>query len=97
MIGQNVVFQEYPNLNGQYLNYNNSICPSRYNSNIKCFWEGDLSITLIFNGKEITINDHDYKSGKFSIVNDYIIQGLRSVINNKSEEETFLEFRITKN
>lgn len=96
MVDKEISFEAYPDLQGKYIKYNNNLCPSRYDSKIMCFWEGDLSITLVLNDKEITINDHDAKNGRFSVVDNYIIQGLRTVINNRSREETFLEFKISK-
>jgi|SRR5579863_6384158 hypothetical protein len=94
MIGQQLFFDAYPNLTGTYISFRNSLCPSRYDSSIRCFWEGDLEVVVKLNGKEITINDHDFKRGNRSIVDNYIIQGLAAVVENRSRDETYLKFLI---
>lgn len=94
IIGHHLYFDAYPNLTGTYISFKNNLCPSHYNSSIRCFWEGDLEVVVRLNGKQITINDHDYKRGKFSVVDNYVIQGLGAVIEDNSEDETYLKFLI---
>ena len=96
MVDKDLEFEAYPDLKGKFIAFNNNICPSQYDSSIKCFWEGDLSVTLILNGKEIKVNDHDSRKGTISIVNNYVIQGESVVIQNKSCDDTYLKFKISK-
>ena len=52
-----------PGLDLILVSEDNSLCPSRYNSTIMCFWEGSLSVTFRVPGKEfpIIVSDHDLK------------------------------------
>lgn len=68
IIGNNLIFTEYPDLKAKYIKYQNNIC-----SSIHCAWEGDLQIVLEINGKEIIINDRDLRK----------IQGLGHIIQKK--------------
>lgn len=43
----------------KYMGCQNSLCPSRYNKNIVCFWEGELKIELYINSQHVILNDHD--------------------------------------
>lgn len=94
MIGKELEFEAFPELKGTYIEFRNSLCPSQYDSSIVCFWEGDLEAKLLLNGKEISVNDHDYKRTKFSIVDNYIIRGLGPIVINRSKDETYLKFSI---
>ena len=91
---------DFPELQIRYLDAENNLCPSHYNGNIRCFWEGDLNVTLDVNGNQITINDHDQKKGNVNIVSvhdvQYIFQGIRPHIINDSRDQTYLIFTIKK-
>ena len=64
-IGHHISFPDLPELNVVYQAFENRLCSTRYGSSgPKCFWEGDLEITLNINGHIITINDHDKKQHK---------------------------------
>jgi len=89
----------------------NSLCPSNYSSAV-CFWEGDLSVTFRApNGKIIRINDHDLIPNSITHGKDvkppvwstfqlnditYSIIGTRASVQNKSRDQTYLHYRITK-
>lgn len=98
-IGQWIKFQKFPELNMKYLGYENNLCHSNYSSAM-CVWEGDLNITISVNGKTITINDHDSRREKVNIIISngfqYIFQGLRPHVENRSRDQTYLVFRIIK-
>ena len=100
LIGRVFIINKFPEVTLSYTDYQNNLCGSNYNSNIKCFWEGDLSIAFYVNGVYININDHDKRNNKFHIVligrYQYIFQGLGSIVYNKSRNETYLQFMVIK-
>lgn len=82
----------FENLTIEYLDSENNLCPSIYDPNIRCFWEGDLSLTLKVNSKKIILNDHDSRKGIFHTVDGYRLFGLRPFIKNS---ETYMVFGIS--
>lgn len=97
MIYKSIDIEEFPELDIIYMGYRNSLCPSRYNSDIRCFWEGDLEIYLLVNGKLITINDHDKRKLEMNNVDGYIFEGIGVKVINRSRDQTYLEFQIRLN
>lgn len=59
MINSDIMFDGINDVKGKYISYKNSLCNKIGSPKVFCFWEGDLEIKLILNGKEIIINDHD--------------------------------------
>lgn len=98
LVGQNFIYNN--DINIKYVSYREKLCPSQYDNSIRCFWEGDLEITLNVNGKDIVINDHDQRKGKISMIGTrnavYQFQGLGPRIVNNDENQTYLVFKITK-
>ena len=99
LISKNVKFKLLPELNIEILDYQNNLCPSHY-SDAVCVWEGDLSATFLVNGQVVTVNDHDRQKGKFDTIGvngfKYMFQGTNSYVKNKSKDETYLIFTVTK-
>lgn len=97
--GRQIDLTRSPELNIIYLQSENNLCPSNYSSAV-CFWEGDLSVVLSINGEKITLNDHDQKRGTKSIVKfgkyRYEFQGVAPHVENRSRNETYLIFSVTK-
>lgn len=93
--GSHLDFKQFPELQVIYLSSQNSLCPSNY-SNIVCFWEGDINLTLEVNGEKITLNDHDKKNDRKIKVQDYEFQGLEPIVENRSKDQTYLVLSIKK-
>lgn len=97
--GWKISVNEFPELNITVLHSENHLCPSNY-TNVICFWEGDLSLTLDVNGTEITLNDHDSRKDKTSVIQtteyEYKFQGTHPRVKNRSREETYLVFTIER-
>lgn len=93
MIDSYVDIPDYPDLKVKYMSYNNKLCDSYY-SDAVCLWKGDLQITLLVNNKLITINSNDFKSNHANKVGKYVFTGLNVEIVNKSQDETYLIFRV---
>lgn len=85
----------FPELNIIYKSYQNNLCISRYGSGM-CVWEGDLKVTLLVNGKSITLNDHDSRRGIVYKVGNYEFQGDQTIVVDKSRDKTYLVFTIHK-
>lgn len=88
------------NLNFKILESDNGLCPSNYNPEIRCFWEGDLHLKLIINDLYIIdINDHDKRNNKLSEINirnkNYKFQGIKAEVQNMDKDSTYLIFSIT--
>lgn len=96
LVGEKINIFGFPELDITYVSYQNNLCESNYNPDVRCFWEGDLSVDLLVNGKLITINDHDQKKGDINRVNNFIFQGIGNEVKNGSRDETYLKFKITK-
>lgn len=96
MNGQTFRLRTFPELELTYLEGKNALCPS----NVRCFWEGDLTLKLRVNGEEIVLNDHDRRRKKESVVETdqyrYIFQGVSSSVENGSQDETYLIFTVER-
>lgn len=88
-----IFFKKYPDLTGKIISFKNSLCPSNWNKNIKCIWEGYLEVVLMLNGEKITLNNHDQKRNKVSLINGYKLQGLGPIIDG---EKVYLKFSVEK-
>lgn len=94
MIDKIVDLPDFPELNVKYMGFKNNLCNSNY-SDAVCFWKGDLSITLLINGRIISINNDDFEKNHANKVDKYIFTGLRSEVVNKSRDETYLIFKVS--
>lgn len=96
--GDPVVLEEFPELEILYESAENRLCSSNYRPEIKCVSEGYLSLVLRVNGKRVTINDHDKRFGKWSVIvieeREYLFQGIQPIVLNKSREETYIVFAV---
>lgn len=98
-VGSTVNFTvESKQLTAKIVDINNQLCPSYYNRGTVCVWEGTLSATLNFGGKIAKISDHESRNNSSHMLilrdNLYVIQGLRTVVLNNSEDETYLIIHI---
>lgn len=89
-----------PDLNAAVVSYRNSICRSRYDQGVRCFWEGDLEVVLDVEGKKIVLNDHDdrqHKKGYFTKSDHtYHFVGKSSKVVNKRDTFLVLEVQICR-
>lgn len=78
LIGQSIYLSGLPEFNVKFMSYVNTL----YNL------QKTLEVTLLVNGKLINVDNH----GHINKINDYIIQGVDYVINDK----TYLRIKIFK-
>lgn len=80
----------------------NNLCASNYNPDIRCVWEGLLSIEFEVAGKMFKISDHDLRENgsswsTFDLDSEtYWIAGTGSYVEEQSRDHTYLKYRITK-
>lgn len=91
--GTGLTFKEFPELRLLYVSSENNLCPSNY-IDAFCFWEGDLQVTLEFNGERFTLNDHDQKKNHKIEIQGYTFQGLKPIVENRSKDQTYLLFSV---
>lgn len=48
-----------PGVDAEILNERVSLCHTSRQQTHRCFWEGDLELTLLIQGRKVVINDHD--------------------------------------
>lgn len=95
--GKPVRLQEFPSLELIYVDERISLCPSHYGKEIRCFWEGDVSVTLQKKGEQgarIVMNDHDAKHSYRTILDGYEFQGQSVRVDNQSPNEVYLLFTV---
>ena len=97
--GQEIKLRNFPELEIVYVHGENHLCPSNY-TDVVCFWEGDLTLVLSMNGREITLNDHDHSKGEQSDIETdeyrYTFQGIAPEVENRSRDETYLIFSVKR-
>lgn len=97
--GERVILRGHPQLRITYVHAKNSLCPSNYSQAV-CIREGDLRVTLSIDGQEVTLSDHDRLRGEVSSVEvggeKYLFQGLRPLIRDRSREQTYLVFSVSR-
>lgn len=96
LLGHKLNIEIFPELNIIYGDYQNNLCLSRYDSGVRCVWEGDIKVTLIVNGKTIVLNDHDTRHNIVHKVGQYEFQGDNPIVENRSRDHTYLIFTIRK-
>lgn len=97
LIGTRVDFPEFPDLDVYLQDVKNRLCPSHYDTNIRCVWEGDLEVTLSVGSQQIVLNDHDKTHNHETIIGDYTFMGESAYVKDHKRDLTFLVFSVCKN
>lgn len=96
---QQLELTKFPELKITYLTADNHLCPSFY-KNAECFWEGDITLKLKVNDREITLNDHDTRRNRESTMETdkykYTFEGIGPLVHNRSYDETYLIISVKR-
>ena len=90
--GHKLSFPEFPDLDIIYVKSKNNLCPSYY-SKATCIQAGNLSVALKINNHLIELESNMEND---IIINNYQLKGLRSVVKNKSKNQTYIIISIKK-
>lgn len=89
-----VSLPEFPSLHIEYLRVENTLCPSQYNTSIRCVQEGHLRVTLRVNNERITLDDHDARLKKDSHAGGHVFIGESAYVEDHSRDKTYLVFSV---
>lgn len=93
-IGNFFQFPEFPSLKADIVDIHNNLCSAFYDKNGKCYWHGELIVTLRVNDKLIRLSDRDEKQNHISIVGNYSFMGKSVYIENYDRASTYLVFTV---
>jgi len=90
-VSRKVRLDEFPDLSIQYVSVKNGLSLDVYGHE-----EGELTITLRVNDHEISLNNHDERDNRVSVVGQYEFKGVGASMVGRPRTEAYLIFTVRR-